>query len=286
MGCATVKQVQPEIKTTEKPHQETIYYTNKVAVLEYHHFQDEPRSSVTISPKEFEHQIRLLKQKDFHFISFRQMEDFLYRKGSVPTNAVVVTTDDGYLSVWKEMYPVIKKEQVPVTNFLITSRITKAFPHETPKMLLADLEEAKKSPWMAFASHTHDLHKEIIGRNGKKAPALVTIAEGETGQSYRNRVKKDLQTSYQIIQKLKKQTSRPETADSNPIAFPYGAYNQDVLGIARQVGFTSFVTTHEGLVDKEAGRTHLINRIEAGTPKMTAEKLVETILRKNQGDTP
>jgi peptidoglycan/xylan/chitin deacetylase (PgdA/CDA1 family) len=278
-GCAKTQQVQPAVNTNEKSHQEMTYYTNKIAVLEYHHFQDPPVSSVTISPQEFEHQVRFLRQNGFHFISFRQMEDFLYRKGHVPTNAVVVTTDDGYLSVWKQMYPVVVKEKVPVMNFLITSRIVKQRPNETPKMLLTDLEEAKKSPWMAFGAHTHDLHREIMGQNEKLGPALVTVARGETNQGYHNRVKKDLVTSYQMIQKLQK-------SDSIPLAFPYGAYNPEVLTLARQIGFTSFVTTHEGLVGQEAGKNHLINRIEAGTPRMTAEKLMNTILRLNEESTP
>jgi biofilm PGA synthesis lipoprotein PgaB len=56
------------------------------------------------------------------------------------------------------------------------------------------------------------------------------------------------------------------------IAFPYGAYNDDVLKIGDELGFRLYFTTEPGM---NYTGSRIVYRINAGSPEITANKLLK-----------
>ncbi|MBE3563964.1 MAG: polysaccharide deacetylase family protein [Hydrogenibacillus schlegelii] len=98
-----------------------VYYQDKVAVLMFHHLDETFRSPVTITPRQFEDDLAMLKAKGYHVISMEQFRAWLEGKAPVPPNAVLLTFDDGYDSFRTIAVPLLKKYGMTATNFLIVS---------------------------------------------------------------------------------------------------------------------------------------------------------------------
>jgi peptidoglycan/xylan/chitin deacetylase (PgdA/CDA1 family) len=69
----------------------------------------------------FKEHIQYLK-KHYRIISISELVTAL-NEGSVPEDSVVITIDDGYRSVYSEMYPVAVEEEVPISVFVATEFI-------------------------------------------------------------------------------------------------------------------------------------------------------------------
>ena len=97
---------------------ETIYYQDQVAVLMYHHIHDKDTSSSTITSSLFQNQLESLLSKGYHFISLDEFK--MYMAGAtVPSNAVLVTFDDGYQSFFTAAYPILKSLRSPLSTSLL-----------------------------------------------------------------------------------------------------------------------------------------------------------------------
>ena len=82
-------------------------------VLAYHTV---PISSV------FEEQVSYLKQH-YNIISVKELQDALYNSKKLPLNSLLITFDDGDISVYENGFPVLKKLKVPSAMFVITHLI-------------------------------------------------------------------------------------------------------------------------------------------------------------------
>jgi peptidoglycan/xylan/chitin deacetylase (PgdA/CDA1 family) len=71
--------------------------------------------------KLFREHVRYLK-KHYRIISINDLVTALHEQ-DVPEDAVVITIDDGYQSVYSEMYPVAVEEEVPISVFVVTGFI-------------------------------------------------------------------------------------------------------------------------------------------------------------------
>jgi peptidoglycan/xylan/chitin deacetylase (PgdA/CDA1 family)/glycosyltransferase involved in cell wall biosynthesis len=98
------------------------YARNAVRILAYHDIQQSPTNSYSVSVKNFEEQMRYLKDR-YNVISLLQLEKILQGNSDPLNNSVVITFDDGFMSFFEYAYPILKKYQIPATCFLITSKI-------------------------------------------------------------------------------------------------------------------------------------------------------------------
>ncbi len=109
---------------------------------------------LTITPKEFREQVAWLKRNGYTAISqaelFRAIED----GAALPKKPVVLTFDDGYIDMVKDVLPVLEPLKWPATFFIISSRIgERAF---------LDAAQVKRlsAAGMDIGSHTVD-HLEL-----------------------------------------------------------------------------------------------------------------------------
>jgi biofilm PGA synthesis lipoprotein PgaB len=247
-----------------------IYYKSKVAVLTYHHL-DATESSVTITPERFKSHLHVLKSNGFNIISVEDFIAFLQKKKTVPPNAVVITFDDGYESVYKYAYPVLKSEGMVATVFLIVNYVDDGTLRQPSILNWKQITEMHNDGF-SFYSHSYNSHGSLISK-GKELSLLSnkmflpSVNRIETDNEYKTRVRDDLTKADDILNtKLANKI--------NLLCLPHGQYNNTLIKIANQAHISYLFTGNEGL---NTDKVKLINRINAGSPYMSEKLLIKKL---------
>lgn len=92
-------------------------------ILMYHRFS-ESASPAAVSRAGFERQLCIIKRW-FQPMTLTQLAYSIQHNGQVPSNAVVITVDDGYRDFYEIAYPLLRHYQVPATFFVTTGFINR-----------------------------------------------------------------------------------------------------------------------------------------------------------------
>ncbi|MGG3955357.1 polysaccharide deacetylase family protein [Bhargavaea massiliensis] len=223
----------------------------QIPILMYHHFEEEGINSLTVHPKNFEEQMKAIKEEGYETITFGQLIAFLNHEGTLPEKPILITMDDGYESNYKYAYPILKELNMKAAIFLITSKIRreeeKHLEDGLPNLSWEQIHEMSESGLIEFHSHTHDSHKKYM--KGKKevaylaGPIVKENGELETQEEYEQRIMNDLLLSKKLIEK---NIGQPVTV----LCYPYGAYSETSEKVAKEVGFLATVTVNKGIISK------------------------------------
>ncbi|WP_063867807.1 polysaccharide deacetylase family protein [Paenibacillus sp. Soil766] len=247
---------------------ETIYYQDQVAVLMYHHIHDTDTSSSTITSALFQNQLTSLLSKGYHFISLDEFK--MYMAGAtVPSNAVLVTFDDGYQSFYTGAYPILKSLRIPAVNFVITKDLATPLASYIPSMSneqVSDMTHATN--FIDIGCHTDSLHNKLPSGEA----ALVGRLDGESADAYQQRVFSDAQV---CIGKLAPLTEKP----LDTMAYPFGITSPAATEQMKKAGIRYAFTISPEMATRRADHM-LIPRINAGSPNITPELLHRSIQRR------
>lgn len=263
----------------KKMYKDGIYYENKAVVLTYHHISSKPFSSITISPKRFESDLKMLRDNGFNVISLRQVLNSMEGTETLPKNAVAITFDDGIESFYKYAYPLLKKYNMPAVNFVITSRVESYSPSSNDFNPLSknEIKEMYDSGIIDIQSHSHEGHDYIVIGPGNKTGGKLAYKiynpknnTYETDESIVKRITEDLSTSRRLIY---------EYTGNYPdmICFPFGNYNKRLVELSKKCGYKYFVTTAIGY-NKYNSKSKYVLRIRSGDSNLTSEKLFKNIV--------
>ena len=206
-----------------------------VPVLMYHSFDEHPKfTGINTTPKVFREHLTLLKKNGYTTITNRQME--LYQKGYImlPEKSFMITIDDGFESVYKIAYPILKELGMKATLFVITSYIESGERFGVQMASWEQLKEMSDSSYVEIGNHTHDFHWR--GNNNQKGyEAMITNStqDGEkiTTKQRGDMIIKDLKIAHELIL---------ENVGIAPTAFsyPYGAYDKVAVTAVKKAGYT------------------------------------------------
>lgn len=187
-----------------------------------------------------------LHRNDYHPVSFQQILDARHKGIPLPVRPVLLTFDDGYLSFYTDIFPLLKAYNYPAVMALVTSWLeipqgkTVPFgPTPTPRsnfLTWAQAKEMVQSGLVELASHTHDLHHGILSNpQGNVQAAAAThaydasIGRYETDAEFDRRIERDLRKSGELIEKHTGQHPRI-------IVWPYGTTNDQSDAAAKRAG--------------------------------------------------
>ena len=172
---------------------------------------------------------------------------------ALPERAVLLTFDDGFASVATHVVPLLELFDYPAVISIVTDWIesdpgvVRAGRELTREDFLtwSQIGELARHPLIEIASHSHDLHRGIIGNpQGNEQPAAVTAAFTDGGyespHDYVNRISRDLERSVSAIERATGERPRVMT-------WPYGAFNSITLDIARGLGMEITLTLTDGI---------------------------------------
>lgn len=81
--------------------------------------QDYSPNGMTVTPLEFEMQLRFLR-KNYEIVPLTQIVSAVRDKRLLPSGCCAITFDDGWRSVYKHAFPILRSMSVPATMFLTT----------------------------------------------------------------------------------------------------------------------------------------------------------------------
>lgn len=134
-----------------------------VVVLMYHSIGDN-RESFTVSPIEFERQMKYLREDGFTIVSLGELLHLLKENLPFPPRSVVVTFDDGYDDNYFNAFPILKKYTIPATIFISSALIgEKIFARAGSPLFVLNNEQIRElleSGLITIGSHSH-YHKKF-----------------------------------------------------------------------------------------------------------------------------
>jgi len=243
----------------------TMNNTKGIAVLMYHDFGYRGNPAV-INKEVFADQMNSLDEHGYNVISMEQYVDYMEGKIELPKKSVLITFDDGYEDFYEIAYPILQQHQFPATNFVVVKSSDEPNPEYFPHLTWDQMRELKANG-MSIYSHTYDSHIKI-NEVEDKYPLLANYLDGETSDEYKIRVREDLEYAHKLlVQELGEQ--------ANILAFPYGAYSDELLEVMDEIGIDHAFTIKPGINDRDGDG--LYYRINAGLSALDGESLVRKI---------
>ncbi|MBI5446607.1 MAG: polysaccharide deacetylase family protein [Deltaproteobacteria bacterium] len=107
---------------------------------------------MTMPTSLFESHLKYLKEHGYTVIPLRELVEFRLGRGPTPRpKSVVIVEDDAHRSVYTDMFPLVRKYQVPVTVFSYPSAVSNA----KYAMTWDQLRELKRSGLFDVQAHTY-----------------------------------------------------------------------------------------------------------------------------------
>ncbi|MBT4519720.1 MAG: polysaccharide deacetylase family protein [Halieaceae bacterium] len=195
-----------------------------VPILCYHQFTQDRKSDnqLELTASAFEEQIRYLLANQFRILSFTELETILLRSQPIPSNAVIITIDDGYRSIYDVAWPILKQYQVKATLFVYTD-----FIGASSALTWQQMREMADSGLVDIQSH------------GKSHASLSRLPQDKTTADYRARVETEISGSNAVFK---------QRMGSVPVfmSYPYGNTSDIAAALVRDRGYRLAATVTRG----------------------------------------
>jgi peptidoglycan/xylan/chitin deacetylase (PgdA/CDA1 family) len=196
-----------------------------IPILTYHRFDPTTPGPTTVTTQVFERQLEWLTAHHYKIVTLRAVVDGL--RGTAPpvaSPAVVLTADDGHRSVYTELFPIIRRQHIPVTLFIYPSAISNA----NYALTWDQLKEMLASGLVDVQSHTYwhpDFRKERAHRSPENYRAFVDdqLTRSKSVLEHRLGIKVDM------------------------LAWPYGIVDQELEAAAARAGYIAAFGCSGGL---------------------------------------
>jgi biofilm PGA synthesis lipoprotein PgaB len=224
-----------------------------------------------VSTSDLAAQFEWLRRNGWQPVSLQQVIDAHEGRAALPPRAVLLSFDDGLASLYDKVFPLLQAFGYPAvvainTGWLEAVAAGATIPYERQQrdaggfVTWPQLRAMVDSGLVEIASHTHDLHRGILGNpQGNQQPAVTTLAWLPAQQRYETeteraqRLQQDLARSSAIISR---ETGRAPRA----IAWPYGEYDDLAESVAAGLGMrvSLGLTTGVNSVDRLQGLNRLL----------------------------
>lgn len=188
-----------------------------VPILMYHNINDNYSSDrylVEMSTAEFEEQIVTLLSEGYTPITMYDYSAWQEGKKELPEKPIIITFDDGYLNNYTHAYPIAKKYNIPITIFVITSRMGMSDGVVYPHFTWSQAKEMEESGLVHIESHTN-MHSDFNLSDPKNSVSELRLSK------------------YLIKKHLDK--------DALYLAYPYGHYTEFAKEQAEKAGYKACV---------------------------------------------
>lgn len=180
-----------------------IFKEDVVPILTYHNVEDviegDPKTTVNISTKKFESQIKWLSKHGYKTITMDELYDWKVNNKKIPRKSILITFDDGWKSYYEKAIPILEKYNMKSSVFVIFKYSENSTNNNY--MNFNDIKDIiDKHKNMQVLSHSYNLHKK-------------EKADSEKYEIYNNDIKEVAKLGYNI----------------KYYAYPYGHYNDKYI---------------------------------------------------------
>ncbi len=215
----------------------------KVMVLNYHKI-DDLNISLSVLPKDFEAQMKYLKENNYHTITPDELYESLSGNLELPENPVLITFDDGYADNYYNAYPILKKYDFHATIFVISS-----FLGTMEHYITWDQAREMAENGISIQSHTVD-HKSMTDLTDDQLRAELVDSK--------KKIEEEMGKAVEFI------------------AYPTGTYNLHIAQLVKDAGYKAAFTIKYGNVDK-ASNIYALERVPIFHTENTYKSFLERI---------
>ena len=208
-------------------------------ILMYHDVKEANPGKDSITPSELEHDLSFLRSRGYSPVTMSEVIAFVYAGAPLPEKPIILSFDDGLLSVYATVAPLLEKYGATIVLSAIGRSADEfsALPSGNPRYAHAtwtQLRALQESGLAEIQNHSYDLHRDAGGMLGcQQRP-------GESGEAYLLRLSGDLmQMQERVYAEL---GTVPDT-----FAYPYGKYCDLSEGLLRELGFRASLTCDFGM---------------------------------------
>ena len=182
----------------------------------YHRFEENKYPSTNIKIKDFKEHIRIIEENNISFINPKDFEKEL--KNNKSKRKILLTIDDGFLSFYKNAWPILKEKKIPFILFVSTREIG-AYNY----MTWDQIKEVQKEDFVEIGNHSHT-HEYLVDESNEL-------------------IKEDISKSISIFKKNLGKNSKF-------FSYPFGEYSNDFKKIINDFGFKYAFGQHSGVIDE------------------------------------
>lgn len=210
-----------------------------VPIMMYHQVKSKGLGKDVISPKEFESDLKFLSENNYHTVTMSDLIAYVYDGKELPENPIILSFDDGYLTTYLNVFPLLKKYNMKIVLSIIgksTDDFSKVKDTNTnySHMTWDQINEMAESGLVEIQNHSYNLHCTNKGRYGCSQKGNESLSD------YEKFLKEDIMLLQDKIQSV---TNKPP----NTFTYPYGRYNNDTETIIRKFGFKSTLSVAYGI---------------------------------------
>jgi biofilm PGA synthesis lipoprotein PgaB len=194
------------------------HFQGSVVVVTYHAVSDHDHSGSTLNRRLFGEHIAALAAAGYHTVRLADVERLVaHQSVRLPPKAILLTFDDGTLTDWTTVDPVLKAFHFNAVAFLTTGKMVAA---GTPSYYLSTRQVqalAATGRW-EFGAHGHNLHELVrVPHDIQPAMSNLILVHGrpETLAEWSARVNADLAKSQAFFRRV---LGHPVSV----FAYPYG----------------------------------------------------------------
>lgn len=205
----------------------------------YHQVKNSNYGKDVISPYEFESDLKYLAENNYNTVIMSQLIDYVYNGTELPPNPVILSFDDGYISIYKYVYPLLKKYNQKIVLSIVgksTDDYSKVSDDNInhASMTWDQISEMDQSGLVEVQNHTYNLHKIRNGRYG------CYPMDNESIDHYEKVITEDIGT---LQEKIMSVTDKTPTT----FTYPYGKYNNLTESIIKKMGFKATLSCTYGV---------------------------------------
>lgn len=188
-----------------------IFPVQALVILQYHHIDSNTPPSTSTSPADFATHLALIDETGMQVVDLKEALITLQRGGTLPDNALAITFDDAYLSIYQRAWPLLKERRWPFTIFVNPNAVDRAGSNTISWAQLKEMQDAG----VLIANHGQT-HAYLIDevKNKNLAAYLETEINGAEKRLYEK-----LGTSHKIF------------------AYPYGEFTLEIANWLKQQGY-------------------------------------------------
>jgi len=205
-----------------------------------------------------EAQFQGMKEAGYSAISLEQLGWWMGGlNDDLPEKPIVLTFDDGTRQHYDLLPDMMERHDLHGVLFLIVTHLDNPFDRYLEWNHAREMVDSGR---FELQCHSYDAHRKVMDESGDKSGAYVSPAEGRNATEHWRWQQRDLA---RCRNRLFAETGQ----NSRYVAWPFGQYDNGLIGSAVRAGFDGTLTIHEGL-NGPGTPPHLMRRISI-SPDMT-----------------
>ncbi|MDD3172810.1 MAG: polysaccharide deacetylase family protein [Herbinix sp.] len=229
--------------------------TITVPIIMYHQVKNNGLGKDVISPYEFETDLQYLSENNYTTITMFELIDYVYNDEELPPNPIILSFDDGYLSTYKNVFPLLQKYNMKIVLSIVGKSVddfSKVVDNniEHAHLTWNQINEMEQSGLVEIQNHTYNMHKIFNGRYG------CGQKNNESLTNYEKVITEDVLTFQERLQTMLE--ILPST-----FTYPYGKYNDNTDQILKKLGYKATLSCSYGvnLINKDPEKLFGLKRM-------------------------